>query len=393
MDKKIKFSTKCIHSGEYIDKETGAVNTPIFQSSTFVLSDEDYKKILEGKAREAWIYSRYGNPTRRATERKIAEICKGEDALLFSSGMAAISTTLLTFLSEGDEIITSLDLYGGTQSFIKNELPKFGIRVRYVDPTNLDEIKEMATEKTRVLYFETLSNPVLKIVDLAQLVEIGKRLNAIVIVDNTFLTPYNLTPLSYGVDVEIHSITKYLNGHSDVVGGVVVGSKKFVDMIWERMIRYGGAMDPFSAYLLERGIKTLSLRMERHNLNALRVANFLLTHPKVRRVIYPTLDTYPYIITSVKYLTKGAGGMVSFEIKGDDEDGLKFMRNLKIIKEATSLGGVESLVSMPFNTSHASLTKEEREKIGIGPGFIRLSVGIEDVDDLIWDIDQALKKI
>jgi len=212
-------------------------------------------------------------------------------------------------------------------------------------------------------------------------------------VDNTFLTPYNLTPLDRGVDIEIHSVTKYLNGHSDVVGGVVVGSKNYMDMIWERMIRYGGSMDPASSFLLERGLKTLSLRMERHNVNALRIATFLSTHEKVRNVIYPTLDNYPQVLSSIKYLTKGAGGMVSFEVKGNDEDGLKFMRNLKIIKEATSLGGVESLVSMPFNTSHASLTKEEREKIGIKPGFIRLSVGIEDVDDLIWDLDQALKNI
>ena len=393
MDKKIRFSTKCIHSGEYIDKETGAVNTPIFQSSTFVLSDEDYKKILDGKAREAWIYSRYGNPTRRAVEEKIRELCNGEDAILFSSGMAAISTTLLTFLKEGDEIITTLDLYGGTQSFIKNELPKFGIVVKYVDQTKPEEIKKVATDKTKLLYFETLSNPLLKILDVDEVVKIAKDIGVPVVVDNTFLTPYNLTPLDRGVDIEIHSVTKYLNGHSDVVGGVVVGSKNYMDMIWERMIRYGGSMDPASSFLLERGLKTLSLRMERHNVNALRIATFLSTHEKVRNVIYPTLDNYPQVLSSIKYLTKGAGGMVSFEVKGNDEDGLKFMRNLKIIKEATSLGGVESLVSMPFNTSHASLTEEEREKIGIGPGFIRLSVGIEDVDDLMWDIDQALKNI
>lgn len=393
MERKFKFSTRCVHSGEYVDKETGAVNTPIFQSSTFLLSGEDYKKILEGKAREAWIYTRYGNPTRRAVEKKIADLCKGEDSILFSSGMAAISTTLLTFLEEGDEIITTLDLYGGTQSFIKNELPKFGITVKYVDPTNTDEIKSKMTEKTKIIYFETLSNPLLKIFDIDEVVYIAKESDALFIVDNTFLTPYNLTPLERGVDIVIHSITKYMNGHSDVVGGVVVGSKALMDKVWEMMIRYGGSMDPVSSFLLERGLKTLSLRMERHNVNALRVATFLSTHKKIRRVIYPTLDNYPYILSSVKYLTKGAGGMVSFELDGNDEDGLKFMRNLKIIKEATSLGGVESLVSMPFNTSHASLTEEERKKIGIGSGFVRLSVGIEDVDDLIWDIDQALKII
>ncbi len=395
MDEKRKsgISTISVHAGGLEDRDYGAVNTPVYLSTTFKLSDADYEAILNGKARDIWVYTRYGNPSRRAVELKVAALEGAEDGLAFASGMAAISTTLLTFLRKGDHLLTTLDLYGGTSYLIQKEFPKFGIDVTSVNPQDINSIKNGLKPNTKVVYFETLSNPLLKFIDLEAVAELAHGNGALFIVDNTFMTPFNLRPLEHGVDIVVHSGSKYLNGHSDVISGFVVGSEEHIGMVWETMLHFGGSMEPLPAYLVERGLKTFAIRMERHNTNAMAVAEFLKGHPRVRRVIYPGLDDYPQKELIDRYVTNGYSGMVSFEIDGTDEDGVKFMHNLKIWKEATSLGGVESLVSMPYNTSHAGLTPEQRQEMGIGPGFIRLSCGIEDADDLIADIDQALNSV
>ncbi|MCD6317932.1 aminotransferase class I/II-fold pyridoxal phosphate-dependent enzyme [Candidatus Aerophobetes bacterium] len=268
-----------------------------------------------------------------------------------------------------------------------------GIKSTLINSANLKEIEASIKPNTKLLFFESLSNPLLKILDLPNVVKIAKKHNLITIIDNTFLTPYNLCPLDYGIDLVVHSATKYLNGHSDIIAGLAVGRKSLIEEIWEKMVRLGASMDPHQAFLLERGLKTFSLRMQRHNENGKRIAEYLEIHPKINKVIYPGLKSYPQRELVSSLLKTGYSGMVSFEIKGGNETGLKFMRNLKIIREATSLGGVESLISMPFNTSHAGLTKEEKDRIGIKEGLIRLSCGIEDAEDLIEDIDQALSAV
>ncbi len=384
------FSSLAIHGTTHHQK---SVNPPIYLSSTFLLNDDDYKAISEGRAREILVYSRYSNPTRRAVETKMAVLEGGEDCVGFASGLSAILATILAFVSASDHIITTLDLYGGTTSLFKNVLAKMGIEFSFVDPKDIDVISKAIKPNTKVLFFETLSNPLLKLLDVPSVSKIAKDHNIKLIVDNTFLTPYNLKPLSLGADIVVHSASKYINGHSDVIAGFSIGKKEDIDKIWEMMVLTGGQLDPLSSYLIERGIRTLGVRIERHNENALAVAQFLQEHPKVRKVIYPGLDSYDQHPLAKDLLTNGYGGMVSFEINGDNELGLRFMRNLKMIKEATSLGGVESLVSMPFNTSHAGLSEEERAQMGIGPGFIRLSCGIEDVKDIIEDLDQALGRV
>ena len=383
----MKKLTGCIHAGTHRNLEK-AVNTPIYQSSTFRISEKDYSIFVEGNPREINIYTRYGNPTVRAVEEKLALLEDAEDAVAFSSGMAAISTTLLTFLKPGDTLLTTLDLYGGTTSFIRNILNSVGVKVLYAEPTDTEKILEQMPV-AKALFFESLSNPLLKMVDLES-VSRKKKEHQILIVDNTFLTPINFNPIDYGADLVIHSASKYLNGHSDLIAGFVAGRKELVQRVWEKMILLGGSMEPISAYLLERGMKTLGVRVDRHNENAKIVAEFLKSHKKVERVIYPGLPDYPQKDLADRYLTRGGGGMVTFIIEGGDEAGLKFMKRLNIVVEATSLGGVESLVSMPFNTSHAKYSETERRELGILPGTIRLSVGIEDVEDLIDDIKNAL---
>jgi len=384
-----KFLTKCVHSGTF-HSDIRAVSTPIYQSSTFLLGSKDYEKIAKGRARDINIYSRYSNPTRKSVEEKIIALTGAEDAIGFSSGMGAISTTLLTFLNPKDRILTTIDLYGGTYSFIKNLLSRFNIDYVLVNPENTEEIiKNM--EGSKVILFESLSNPLLKMVDIEEIAE-NKKEGQLLIIDNTFLTPYNFNPLYYGADVEIHSASKYLNGHSDLIGGFVCGSKELIEKIWPNMIEIGASMEPIEAFLLGRGMKTLGLRMEKHNQNSKKVAEFLYEHKEIEEVFHPALEGYHQKELRDKYLKLGTSGVVTFVVKGGIERGVRFMHSLRIIKEAASLGGVESLISMPFYTSQRSLNVEEREKIGILPGTVRLSCGIEDEDDILEDINQALIK-
>ncbi|MFQ6065855.1 MAG: trans-sulfuration enzyme family protein [bacterium] len=386
-------STASVHAGEYIDEVTKAVVTPIFQSSTFLLSDAHYQKILQGRERDINIYTREGNPTRRAVEEKMVVLEGGEDALTFSSGMAAISASLLAVLKRGDHLVSTLDIYGGSSYLLRHDFPSLGIETTFTDSTDLEKIETSIKSNTRVLFFESLSNPLLKILNLPKIIKIAQQHELITMVDNTFLTPYNLRPLDWGIDLVVHSASKYLNGHSDVIGGASVSKKSLIDKIWKKMVRFGGAMDPHQAFLLERGLKTFALRMKHHNENGEKLARYLEGHPGIKRVIYPGLESYSQKELVRSLLKRGFGGIVSFEVKGGDEAALGFMKELRIIREATSLGGVESLVSMPFNTSHAGLTKKQKESMGIQPGLVRLSCGIEDSEDLIEDIDQALSRI
>ena len=385
--------TKSVHSGQYDDPQTGALGTPIFQCSTFFLNKDSYEAIEEGRGRDEMIYTRYGNPSQWSVQEKLSALENAESSIVFSSGMAAISSTLLAFLDKGSHIVSSRDIYGGTYNFLYEDLDRYGMSVTFTSPTDLTEIEVAIQENTKILYFEALTNPLLKIAPIEGLVALGKKYNLRVIIDNTFLTPYNVKMLDLGVDLVVNSATKYLNGHSDLIGGTVSGSRKLVDRIWPQLLKNGGSMDPHACFLLERSLKTFALRMKTHNSNALKLANYLENHPKIKRVYYPGLPSHEQHKLAKQQLKGKNSGMISFEIEGGDAKAHALLNELKLPKEATSLGGVESLISLPYNTSQASLTKEQQKAIGINDGLIRLSVGIEDIEDLITDFEQGITTI
>ncbi|MGK0386249.1 MAG: cystathionine beta-lyase/cystathionine gamma-synthase [Patiriisocius sp.] len=382
--------TKSVHAGQYDDPQTGALGTPIFQSSTFYLNTSAYEAIQEGRGRDQLIYSRYGNPSQWSVQEKVSALENAESSIVFTSGMAAISSTLLAMLDKGSHVVSSRDIYGGTYNFLYEDLDRYNMSVTFTSPTDIKEIEAAINENTKVLYFEALTNPLLKIAPIKELVALGKKHNLRVIIDNTFLTSYNVKMLDLGVDLVVNSATKYLNGHSDLIGGTVSGSRKLVDRIWPQLLKNGGSMDPHACFLLERSLKTFALRMRMHNSNALSLANYLEKHPNIRRVYYPGLKSHPQFELAKEQLQGRNSGMISFEIEGGDTNAHQLLNNLKLPKEATSLGGVESLISLPYNTSQASLTKEQQKAIGIQDGLIRLSVGVEDIEDLITDFSQAI---
>lgn len=384
-------ATLAVHAGTYDDPTTGAVGTPIYQTSTFILGDDQYQAVEEGYARDRFIYTRYGNPSQWAVQEKLAALEGAESAIVFSSGMAAISASVLSMLDKGAHVVASNELYGGTYNFFHHELPSLGYSVTYVNPRDLPAIEAAIQPHTMLLYFETLTNPLLKVVDLPKLGDIAKRCSVRLMVDATFTTPLGMHPLEHGAHVVVHSCTKYLNGHSDLVAGVAMGARKHIDPIWPRLLAYGGCLDPHACFLLERALKTLPLRMRAHADGAQAVAEFLSSHPKVREVHYPGLPSHPDHALA-KRLFKMMGGMVAFAVDSD-ANALKLLNQLHLMRQATSLGGVESLVSLPFNTSHAAYTADQRTKLGISPGSVRLSVGIEDPRDLIADLEQALASI
>jgi len=385
-----KESTKSIHAGQYDDPATGALGTPIFQCSTFYLNESSYKAIEEGRGRDEMIYTRYGNPSQWSVQEKLSALENAESSIVFSSGMAAISTAILGMLDKGSHVVSSRDIYGGTYNFLYEDLDKFGMSVTFTSPTDIEDIEAAIQNNTKILYFEALTNPLLKITPIEALVALGKKYNLRVIIDNTFLTPYNVKPLDLGVDLVVNSATKYLNGHSDLIGGTVSGSRKLVDRLWPQMLKNGGSMDPHACFMLERSLKTFALRMRTHNSNAMALATYLEEHPNIKRVYYPGLTSHEQYDLAKRQLEGRNSGMVSFEIVGGDNNAHSLLKHLKIPKEATSLGGVESLISLPYNTSQASLTKEQQKAIGINDGLIRLSVGVEDIEDLISDFEQAL---
>lgn len=386
---KYKPATLAVHAGAQEDPGTKAVGTPIYQASTFYLTEAVYEAMRRGLVRDEYIYTRYGNPTQKAAAEKIAALEGAESALVFSSGMAAISSTLLAFVKPGDHLAVGADLYGGTYSFITQKLIPTGVEVGWFETENADDLARVIKPNTKAVYFENLTNPLLKVADTGALARIAHQTGAVVLVDSTFATPINQQPLAWGVDLAIHSGTKYLNGHGDLICGAVAGSRAHTDLIWKNLLIYGGSLDPTAAHYLERGLKTLALRIERQNASAFDLAQWLERQPQVEQVFYPFLESNPRHEVARKVL-KGGSGMVSFRVKGGDAAALNLLDHLRMIKVASSLGGVESLVSLPMNTSHVQFTPEERARLGILPGTVRLSVGIEDVEDLRQELQAAL---
>lgn len=375
-----RFSTVCIHAGQEPDPSTGAIITPIYQTSTYVQEGLGQHKGFE--------YGRTQNPTRLALERNIAAIEAGTAAFAFASGMAAIDA-LLTRLESGDHVVVSDNTYGGTFRLFEKVRRKFGLDFTYVDTSQLDTIDKAITAKTKYLFIETPTNPMLRVTDLPAAADIAHKRNVRVIVDNTFASPYIQQPLALGCDIVVHSTTKFLNGHSDSVGGVVI-LKHDDDIEWMKFVQNaaGAILGPMDAWLILRGTKTLPIRMERTNSNSMAIAEHLAAHPKVENVIYPGLANHPHHALAKKQM-KGFGGLMSFDV-GSLEAARTVLPRFKLMSLAESLGGVETLISHPAIMTHASVPEERRAALGITDGLIRISVGIEDVDDLKEDLDQAL---
>jgi cystathionine gamma-synthase len=376
-------ATRAIHGGEEAVEGISSFVTPIYQTAVFPYP-LDPTRAFRGRPLK---YSREDNPTNVVLERRLASLEEGEDALVFSSGMAAISTCFFHLLRSGCKLVLSRDVYGSTIPLAKS-FEKFGVKVELRGPETEDIADAVEGEGT-VVFVESVSNPLLRVVDLDLLASVCRERGAFLVVDNTFATPLNLKPLLRGANAVVHSLTKYLAGHNDVVGGAVVSSSKFIDELWYARARLGCVLDPHASFLILRGLKTLAARLKVSQESARAIAEFLEDHSKVSRVYYPGLVSHPTHHIAKKLL-KGYGAVVSFEVKGNGEDARKFLRSLKVIKPSPSLGGCESLASHPASSSHRDLPVEERERLGITERLIRLSVGLEDVNDLIEDIDRAL---
>jgi len=391
--KKMKFATVCVHGSGGVDQATGAVSIPIYQSSTFAFHNaREGAQIFAGE-KEGYVYTRIGNPTQAALEREIAFLENGESALAFGSGMAAISSVILSLCESGSKVVSSNTLYGGTHQFFKETLIRYQIDVQEVDGTRIENFENEIDDQTRCLYIETPANPTLTIVDIEACARLAHKHKIPLIVDNTFSTPYFQKPLDFGADIVIHSATKYIGGHGDTVAGMVVGTKAYIDQLRGTILRdMGGIISPLNAWLLVRGLKTLAIRMERHEENAMEVAKYLNFHPKIRRVWYPGLTTHPQHELAKKQMN-GYGGIVSFEIKGGRKAGETLMNKVHLFTLAVSLGDVDSLIEHPASMTHSTYSPDDLKKCGISEEFVRLSVGIEDRHDLIEDLSQALKKV
>ena len=387
-DKK-KFSTNAVHAGtQHIE---GAVNTPIFQSSTYKLTDERYAGWAAG-AQHTLLYARLSSVNSEAVVEKICALEGAEDGELFASGMAAISTTLMGLLSQGDHIVASSDVYGGTYGLMVEELPRFGISTTMADMQDPTSYEAAIQENTKMLYIETITNPVIKICDVEAMSAIAKKHNLLLVIDNTFASPWGCQPIAMGADLVIHSTTKYLGGHSDIIGGAVVGRADLIAAMFIKKVHFGVSPDPHNCYLLERGMRTLAARMPIHCANAAEIARRLEANEMIEVVHHTSLESHSDYELAKRMIPKGTG-MIAFTLKGGDEAALKFMRGLEIIFEATSLGGVESLVECPFNSSHMFIPEDVRIAAGLGRGFVRMSIGIEDVEDLWDDISNSLAKL
>jgi cystathionine beta-lyase/cystathionine gamma-synthase len=385
-------ATLCVHSGEDRHGQAGPITTPIAQASVFVVPEvEDLRRYAKG-TRDIYLYSRYGNPTVRAAEEKIAALEGAEEAVVTSSGMAAEMIATLVACQAGDEIVSMLDVYGGTVKLFEHVLPRCGIKTNFIPYDDINDAQRHFSRKSRMLFLETPTNPSLRCVDLVALAELGHKHNCCVVVDNTFATPALQKPLALGADIVMHSATKYLGGHSDLTAGVLVGSKKWMDSARQTMILTGGCLDPGCAYLLLRGLKTLHLRVEKACWNAARIAEALKAHPKVQHVYYPGLAGDPAHDLASRQM-KDFGMMVSFDINGGERQAERFIDSLRLWYLATSLGGVESTVSYPVLSSHVGLSTGKLKALGVSPAMIRLSVGIENAADLIADLEQALARV
>jgi cystathionine beta-lyase/cystathionine gamma-synthase len=381
-------ATLAIHAGEAKPGRNGPVAPAIERSANFVFADTaEMKRWAEGKSK-AYIYTRYGNPTLAIAEAKLAALEGAEAAIVTASGMAAISSALFAVLQSGDELIATRQLYGGAYRLLRDLLPSLGIAVRFVEPS-LEGVDSLVNERTRALYIETPTNPTLRLVDLRKAAAVGRRHDIVTLVDNTFATPVLQKPIALGFDLVVHSATKYLGGHSDLIAGVAVGSEKWIARVRERVIYLGGSMDPGAAYLLIRGLKTLEIRVQRQCATALAVARFLEGHPKVARVHYPGLASHPSHNLARRQMS-AYGGMLAFDLKGGLAAARRFCDRARIFLLAASLGGVESLIVLPQFTSHYNMSAQELAAAGVAPGTVRVSVGLEDAADLIADLKQAL---
>jgi cystathionine beta-lyase/cystathionine gamma-synthase len=380
-DDKHGFSTRAIHAGQDADPATGATVVPIYATSTFTQAAPGQHKGYE--------YSRSGNPTRAALETALAALEEGERGLAFASGLAATTAVFGALLRPGDEVAASADLYGGTFRLLDKVFKPWGLTARYTDDSSADGFAKIITPKTKLVWIETPTNPLLQVLDIAAIADVSHKAGAKFAVDNTFASSYLQQPLTLGADLVIHSTTKYLGGHSDVVGGCVVGPKDLMDPIKFYQNAAGGVPGPFDSYLVLRGLKTLAVRMDRHCANAMSLAPWLKAHPAVAEVYYPGLKEHPNHAVAAKQM-RGFGGMISLKLKGGIPAAKQFLTRTRLFSLAESLGGVESLVCHPTTMTHASIPKEVREARGVDDGLIRLSVGIEDAADLRSDLERAL---
>jgi len=390
--KNLDFDSQCVHSG-IGDYEFGPVVPPIYQTSTFKFESVRQGAALFNGEGKGYIYTRLSNPTIEAMENAIAQLEGGHKALGCASGMAAVTTVFTSLLKSGDHVVCSKSVYGPTTTILSTIFKKFGVTSTFVNSSNLEEIKKSMQENTKIVYIESPGNPTLDLTDLSGAAQIAHKHNAFLVVDNTFMSPALQKPFELGADVILHSMTKYLNGHADVVAGIVIVKDEENYLLFRKTLnQLGGVIDPFNSFLVHRGLKTLAIRMERHSKSAIKIAEYLENHSKVSWVRFPGLKSFPNYELGQKQ-HKAPGGMIAFELKGGYNAGEKLMNSVNLCALAVSLGGVETLIQHPVSMTHACMDKKLREESGITDGLVRLSVGIENVDDLIDDLKQALENV
>ncbi len=386
------FNTKLVHAGAYEDIFGSAV-TPIYQTSTFSFKSAQHGADCFAGKSDGYIYTRIGNPTIHAFEEAMAELENGFGGIATSSGMAAVSSVYMALLGQGKHIVCSESVYGPSRSILERDFSRFGVEMDFVDTSDISQIEKAIKDNTALIYVETPANPTMVITDLEAVVKLAKAKGILTCVDNTFSSPYLQKPLNFGIDIVLHSITKYINGHADVVGGVIIVKEQdLYKKVRASMIYLGGNMDPHQAFLTHRGLKTLSIRMDRAEQNAMKVAEYLEKHPKIEWILYPGLKSHPQHELAKKQMS-GFSSMISFGLKGGLEAGRILMDNVHLALLAVSLGGVETLIQHPASMTHAGMSKEARAAAGISDGLVRYSVGIENVEDILDDLDQALAKV
>ena len=383
------FQTKAIHVSDRFNS-TAAISAPIWQTSTFRARSSEHFDELAHDTKPTEYYTRYGNPTHRQLEETVAALEGGEAALVTGSGMGAITTSIMSLLQKGDHVVAQQSLYAGTKTLLENVLPKWGIECTFVDQTNPANFAEAIRPSTRLIYVETPTNPLMRLTDLRAVAELAKSREITTIIDNTLATPVNQLPLECGIDVVVHSTTKYIGGHSDVTGGVIVSSEALIERVWNHHIVAGAVLSPFDGWLLLRSLRTLGVRVERHNQNALALARFLESHPKVDRVNYPGLESHPQHELAQRQMS-GFTGLLSVELRGNYQSAKRFISSLKLVAYAVSLGGFESLVVHPAAMWSKHLSPDQLHSMGVSESLVRISVGLEDEGDLINDFAQALE--
>jgi cystathionine beta-lyase/cystathionine gamma-synthase len=393
---KLHFETLAVHGNGMPDlAKIKPVSMPIYQSSEFVFDSAEHGAAVMSGQEAGFVYTRLGNPTSQDFERRMALLEGTDDGISFASGLAGIAAVILTYCRPGDNIISSSPIYGGTFGLFKDLMPKMNIEIIYLPAADIQELlPAKVNSKTKLVYIETPANPTLDVVDIAETVKVAKKHNLKVVIDNTFATPCLQRPIEMGVDIVLHSATKYICGHGDTMGGVVVGPKAEINQIRPMAFKnLGGSIAPLTAWLMSRGLQTLPLRVERHSVNAMKVAQFLAKHPKVEKTCYPGLESCPSYAVAKKQMTGGFGGVLAINVKGGREAGKKFQNNLKLCKLAVSLGSVDTLVTHPASTTHLAYSEQDLAALGMSPSFVRIAVGIENPEDVIADLDQALAQI